>query len=130
VTRHPTLFLALLVLAGCATAPAVGPQQFVVYFETGADTLTPEAREVVGSAADAARAHPPGKITVEGHADGGTANDAALADKRALAVIAALSGDGVDANAIEKIPGAPAAGAAGVAAHQAIIGLIPQASAQ
>ena len=121
--RAGALALAAL-LASCATKPTE-PQRFAVYFETGGATLTDEGRQVVAQAASAARAHPPSRITVEGHADGGTTNDAALADRRAIAVIGTLVGDGVAATAIEKIPGAPSEGASGVAAHQVIIRLMP-----
>jgi outer membrane protein OmpA-like peptidoglycan-associated protein len=127
--RRPYLVLALLALAGCATKepaePAAGPQLFVVYFQTGAATLTPDATQIVATAAAAARERTPSKLIVEGHADGGTTNDAALADQRALAVMAALTGDGVDATAIEKNQGAPAAGVTGVDAHQVTIRLLP-----
>ncbi len=118
--------LAVLALAGCAAKPPPAElQQFVVYFETGATALTPEATKIIADAAAASREHTPAKIVVEGHADGGTANDAALADKRALAVMAALTGDGVDAKLLDKDQGAPATGVTGVGAHQVIIRLLP-----
>jgi outer membrane protein OmpA-like peptidoglycan-associated protein len=124
--RRASLLLALLALAGCAAKeePA-GPRQFVVYFETGTAALTQEGTQIVAGAAAAARDPAPSKIVVEGHADGGTTSDAALADKRALAVMAALTGDGVEAALIDKDQGAPAAGLSGVGAHQVIIRLLP-----
>jgi outer membrane protein OmpA-like peptidoglycan-associated protein len=115
---------ALALVAGCAQKPAE-PQNFVVYFETGEATVTPVAQQVLATAAAASHEHTPSKIVVEGHADGGTTNDAALADKRALAVIHVLTDDGIDANRIEKAQGTPPAGETGVAAHQVIIRFVP-----
>jgi outer membrane protein OmpA-like peptidoglycan-associated protein len=125
MTRSTFLALALATLvAGCGGKPAE-PQRFVIYFETGSVTLTREAKAIADAAAAAVREHGSGKVTVEGHADGGTTNDAELADKRALAVIAALTGDGVEAARIEKIQGVPTAGLTGVGAHQVLITLVP-----
>jgi outer membrane protein OmpA-like peptidoglycan-associated protein len=125
VIRRACLLLAVLAVAGCAAQKPAEPQQFVVYFQTGDASVTQEAQQVIAQAAAATRQHAPSKITVEGHADGGTSNDAALADRRAIAVMGALVRSGVNATAIEKTPGTPAAGATGVAAHQAIIRLMP-----
>ena len=115
---------ALAALAGCTNPPAE-PRNFVVYFQSGDANVTPEAQQVVANAASAMRDRPPTKIVVEGHADGGTTTDARLADQRALAVIHALAEDGVDANSIEKLQGAPPTGQTGVAAHQVIIRFVP-----
>jgi outer membrane protein OmpA-like peptidoglycan-associated protein len=87
--------------------------------------VTQEAHQVIANAATELRSHPPAKIVVEGHADGGTPADASLADQRAIAVIHALVDDGIDANKIEKLQGAPPAGETGVAAHQVIIRVVP-----
>jgi outer membrane protein OmpA-like peptidoglycan-associated protein len=125
VSRRLVLALGVLALAaGCAKKPAE-PQNFVVYFETGDANVTPVAQQVLATAATAAQDRPPAKIVVEGHADGGTTNDAALADRRALAVIHALTEDGIDANRIEKLQGTPPAGETGVAAHQVIVRFVP-----
>jgi OmpA family len=114
-------------VAACANpAPAPTPAagNFVVYFVTGDATVTPEAQLVVANAVAAAQGRPD-KLFVEGHADGGATTDAALADRRALAVMRALTAAGVDASRIVKEPGAPTPGEAGVAAHQVIIRFAP-----
>jgi outer membrane protein OmpA-like peptidoglycan-associated protein len=110
--------------AGCSTPPAE-PRNFVVYFETGDASVTPTAQQVIATVATATHEHAPSKLVVEGHADGGTTSDAALADQRAIAVIHALVEDGIDANSIEKLQGAPPEGQTGVAAHQVIIRFVP-----
>ncbi len=110
-------------LAACA-APAPAPANFVVYFQTGEASLTLEAWQVVANAAAAAKDRPD-KLVVEGHADGGATADAALADRRALAVMRALSDAGVDAGRVVKAQGAPTPGAEGIAAHQVLIRFVP-----
>ena len=112
-------------LVGCSNPPPAEPRNFVVYFRTGDATVTQEAHQVIANAATSMRTHPPAKIVVEGHADGGTTFDASLADQRALAVIQALVADGTDASSIEKLPGAPSPGETGLAAHQVIIRFMP-----
>ena len=92
--------LALLAaLAGCAgfrSGPAAeGP--FLVFFETGSATLTPEAREIVRQAAEAAEASPPDSIVVLGHAstEGTREANQTLSARRVRAVERALEQSGV-----------------------------------
>lgn len=126
--RRRTPFTAALALmaaiTGCSSRPAE-PQNFVVYFETGDATVTPVAQQVIATAAAAAHGHAAQKLVVEGHADGSATTDASLADQRALAVIHALTDDGVDAKSIEKAQGAPPPELTGLAAHQVIIRFVP-----
>ncbi len=121
--REFVTMLAGLV-AACANPAPPEARNFVVYFQTGDATVTPDARQVVANAAAAAR-NRPDKLVVEGHADGGATTDAELADRRALAVMRALTDAGVDAARIVKQQGAPPPGEAGVAAHQVIIRFAP-----
>jgi hypothetical protein len=107
----------LLCLAACAIG---APPQHVVFFPKGDASLTPDAQAVVGKIAVAARSNP-GKVIVEGYADGGKPQDAALADERATVVVHELVAAGVETGRIEKRPAAPAAGVTGVAAHQVTV---------
>jgi flagellar motor protein MotB len=107
----------LLCLAACATG---APPQYVVFFPKGDASLTPDAQAIVGQVATAARSKP-GKLIVEGYADGGKPQDATLADERATVVVHELAAAGIEAGRIEKRPAAPQAGVTGVAAHQVTI---------
>jgi outer membrane protein OmpA-like peptidoglycan-associated protein len=107
----------LLGLAACAT---VAPPQYAVFFPKGDAALTPDAQSVVVQIAEAARSNS-GKLIIEGKADGGTPQDAALADERATAVIRERAGAGVQNARMEKRPAAPAAGVTGVAAHEVTV---------
>jgi outer membrane protein OmpA-like peptidoglycan-associated protein len=104
----------LLCLAACSTGTA---PQHVVFFPKGDAALTSDAQAVVMEIATAARGNS-GKVIVEGKADGGTPQDAALADERANAVIRGLTALGVESGRVEKRQAAPPAGVTGVAAHQ------------
>ncbi len=104
-------------LGGCA-GHMTEPQNFVIYFPNDDATLTPEAQQIIATVAAAHKDMNPSRIAVEGRADGGTTHDADLADQRARVVIKGLADAGVDAAIIDKLPGAPPTGVAGVAAHQ------------
>ncbi|HUK58519.1 MAG TPA: OmpA family protein [Stellaceae bacterium] len=123
--RTFVMLLGVGAVAACtAPAPAPAPANFVVYFQTGGATLGPDARQIIANAVAAAKDRPD-KLLVEGHADGGATTDAALADRRALAVIRALTDAGLDAGRITKAQGTPAPGEEGVAAHQVLIRFVP-----
>ncbi|MDB5405964.1 MAG: hypothetical protein JWL84_876 [Rhodospirillales bacterium] len=107
----------LLGLAACATAT---PPQYVVFFPKGDAALTPDAQAIVAQIADAARGNS-SKLIVEGKADGGKPQDAALADERATVVVRELAAAGVENARMEKRPAAPAAGVTGVAAHEVTV---------
>jgi outer membrane protein OmpA-like peptidoglycan-associated protein len=127
MTRIPAVLALLAALAACmSTSPTPAPtaDNFVVYFQTGDASLTPEARQVVANVVAASKTRPD-KLVVEGHADGGTTTDATLADRRAAAVMRALTDGGIDATRVIKAPGAPAPGTEGVAAHQVLIHFTP-----
>jgi flagellar motor protein MotB len=107
----------LLCLASCAIG---APSPYLVFFPQADASLTPDAQAVVGQIATAARSNP-GKVIVEGYADGGKPQDAALADERATVVVRARAAAGIESGRIEKRPAAPAAGVTGVAAHQVTV---------
>jgi len=107
----------LLALAGCASEP----QKYLVFFQTDATVLTPEAQAVVAQIAQRNAAEHPARIIVEGQADGATSDETALADTRAARVATALSAAGVDAARIERRPGVPPQGAGGVAARKVLV---------
>ena len=117
--------VSVLVLFALVACMAPEPRSYFLFFPSGSAELTPEARQIVTTIAAAAKEQKAAKLAVEGHADGGTAADAALADKRATVVMAALVEGGVDARRIDKQPGAPPEGITGVAAHQVIVHLAP-----
>jgi hypothetical protein len=119
--------VSVLLLGGLAGCMMMTPQprNYFIFFQAGSADLTPEARQIVTTAATAANQQMSLKLAVEGRADGGTAADAALADKRATAVLEALAESGVGANRMAKQPGAPPEGVTGVAAHQVIVHLAP-----
>ncbi|HXP32007.1 MAG TPA: OmpA family protein [Stellaceae bacterium] len=122
--RRVAILLALLLAAQCASEPA-GPHRSTVFFETDDAAITPEGQQVVAQIAAEALRLNPSKIIVEGRADGGTPHDATLADQRAAAVMRALTAAGIDATRIEKRPSVPPPGWGGIAAHQAVITLLP-----
>jgi outer membrane protein OmpA-like peptidoglycan-associated protein len=79
--------------AAPAPAPkAVQPKEFLVFFDFDRAELTPEARDIVKSAADSAKASGAARIVLTGHADrAGPANyNLGLSQRRADAVKAEL----------------------------------------
>jgi outer membrane protein OmpA-like peptidoglycan-associated protein len=121
--RAISLALAMM-LIGCAAAPS---RQFVVFFGTNDDRLTPEAREIVAQVAATARGQQATKVAVAGYGDGegDAAQDAALAERRSAKVVQALTDAGVDARTIQKRPGVPPAAATGIPVHKVTVTLDP-----
>jgi outer membrane protein OmpA-like peptidoglycan-associated protein len=119
-----SIALSLVALAACSQRLAA-PRDFIVFFETDQAALTVEGQQIVVEIAANARALSPSKIVVAGHADGGTAHDAALADQRATSVMRALIDQGISAPRIEKQADAPPPERSGFAAHQVVIRLLP-----
>jgi len=89
-----------------APAPAPAPEpvsqapqcgNYIVFFEFDSDDLTPEAMNIIGLAANAAKQSGSCKITVTGHTDtsGSAAYNEALSKRRAQSVTTALVGDGI-----------------------------------
>ncbi len=115
---------AALLLAAC-TPRLEAPRQYSVYFESDRAVLTPEAEKVVVEIAGDAHRLGPSKIVVAGHADGGTAHDATLADQRASSVLKGLAEHGVAPAMLEKRSDAPTPGRTGVAAHEVIVRFLP-----
>ncbi len=76
-------------------APQCG--NYIVFFEFDSAELTPEAMNIIGLAASAARQSGSCKITVTGHTDtsGSQAYNENLSQRRAQSVAAALIGDGI-----------------------------------
>jgi outer membrane protein OmpA-like peptidoglycan-associated protein len=120
-----SLVVAVLLVALAACAPMSGPRQLDVFFMTNEASLTPDGQKVVTEIAKLAREGKPSRIIVEGQADGGAPSDAALADKRAGAVIDALVAAGVDAGRITKVAAPAPQGVTGVAAHKVAVQLLP-----
>lgn len=113
----------LFALAACAHLEQ--PRDYLVYFDNDSAALTTDGQRIVATIAAAAHDDAPSKILVAGRADGATAHDATLADQRAVAVMQALTQQGVPASEIEKQPDAPPSGISGVAAHQVVVTLLP-----
>lgn len=83
-----------------AQAPQCG--NYIVFFEFDSADLTPEAMNIIGLAANAAKQAGSCKITVTGHTDtsGSAAYNEALSKRRAETVSAALVDQGVDRSGI------------------------------
>jgi outer membrane protein OmpA-like peptidoglycan-associated protein len=112
------LLAALLSLATGARAQA---QDFVIIFGTGASQLTPEADAVVKLVAERAGEQHPASIAVAGYGDADNGEDSALAEKRAQAVIHALTEAGVSPGLIKEVPRAPPAAATGIPVHKVTV---------
>ena len=101
-------------LAGCV---ATGPDRYLVYFDEGSATISPQAQAVIADAASHASAGAR-SVRVEAHASrpGTPATNLNLSDARAAAVAAALARDGLAPTMIRKETlGASAAGDPSVA---------------
>jgi outer membrane protein OmpA-like peptidoglycan-associated protein len=83
--------------APAPAAPAAEPEQFIVYFPFDQDVITPQARDIIHSAAEYQR-RVGGQVSVVGHTDtsGSFAYNEALSERRSRAVREALAGEGVD----------------------------------
>lgn len=70
-----------------------------IYFDTGSDRIRPESTPTLKEIAAMLNDHADLKLTIEGHTDnvGNAASNQSLSEKRADAVVAYLSGQGIDA---------------------------------
>ncbi len=83
-------------------APVVSAREFMVFFDFDRSTLSPEAREIVAKAVDAARTTGSVHIIVTGHTDtvGSRSYNQRLSERRARAVKAEMIRDGFDGTMI------------------------------
>jgi OmpA family protein len=116
----PMLFLAIVPLVTDALAEA---RMFVVFFGTGQDRVTAEAEKVVTEIAAAAKATTGARLEVAGYGDDDQARDKDLAERRAQAVVRALTAAGVPQNRIATKPGVPPAEATGIPVHKVTVTL-------
>ena len=81
-----------------APAPVVSTREFMVFFDFDRSTLSPDAREIVAKAVDAAKTVGSVHITVTGHTDtvGSRRYNQRLSERRAAAVKAEMIRDGLD----------------------------------
>ncbi len=79
-----------------APAPVVTAREFMVFFDFDRSTLSPEAREIVAKAVDAAKQTGSVRIIVTGHTDtvGSRRYNQALSERRAMAVKREMMHDG------------------------------------
>jgi outer membrane protein OmpA-like peptidoglycan-associated protein len=124
VSRFFALIM-LTALAACTGSTLDQPRSYLVYFDNDSATITPDGQRIIGTIVTGIKDSAPSKVVVAGRADGSTAHDATLADQRAVAVMQALTQQGVSANKVEKEAGAPPSGVNGVAAHQVAVTLVP-----
>lgn len=71
-----------------------------IYFDTGSDRIRPESSPTLKEIVAMLNEHGDLKLTIEGHTDnvGNAASNQSLSEKRAAAVVAYLTGQGVDAS--------------------------------
>ena len=88
-----------------APAPVVTAREFMVFFDFDRSTLSPEAKEIVAKAVDAARQTGSVRIVVTGHTDtvGSRRYNQALSERRAAAVKAEMIRDGLNGTMIATI---------------------------
>lgn len=115
----------LTALAACSGTKLDQPRSYLVYFDNDSATITADGQRVIGTIVTGIKDNSPSKVVIAGRADGSTAHDATLADQRAVAVMQALTQQGVAASKLEKEAGAPPSGVTGVAAHQVAVTLLP-----
>jgi iron complex outermembrane receptor protein len=84
-------------------APAPAPRSYLVFFDFDKSDLTPQAREIVDTAAKNAEMAKITQLTVTGHTDtvGSDAYNMRLSRRRAESVAAQLERDGIASNEIE-----------------------------
>ncbi len=114
--------LLLAIVPFVADAVAEG-RMFVVFFGTGEDRVTAEAEKVVAEAAAIAKEKTDARLEVAGYGDDDQARDKDLAERRARAVVRALTAAGVPQNRIATKPGAPPAEATGIPVHKVTVTL-------
>ena len=71
-----------------------------IHFDTGKATIQPDSENILGQIVAMLQAHPDLKLSVEGHTDsvGNAAVNQTLSEKRAQAVVAWLTGKGINAS--------------------------------
>lgn len=86
-------------------APVVSAREFMVFFDFDRSTLSPEAREIVAKAVDAAKTVGSVHIMVTGHTDtvGSRRYNQRLSERRAAAVKAEMMRDGLSGTMIATI---------------------------
>jgi iron complex outermembrane receptor protein len=84
-------------------APALAPKSYLVFFDFNKSDLTPQATEIVDTAAKNAAAGKVAQLTVTGHTDtvGSDAYNMRLSRRRAESVAAELEKDGIASSEIE-----------------------------
>jgi outer membrane protein OmpA-like peptidoglycan-associated protein len=90
----------------CRSPVPQPPASFIVFFHFDSSDLTPEARQIVGQAAQKARSSHASTVTIAGYTDqaGSPHYNLHLADRRIAAVEQALVTDGVDPRLFLRIP--------------------------
>lgn len=84
-------------------ARPLAPRQFMLYFESGSDTLTPESERLVPQIIADVRGRPAPDLTVIGHTDttGDAATNVQLGMRRAMLVRDLLVASGLDAAQVD-----------------------------
>ncbi|HTW54334.1 MAG TPA: OmpA family protein [Stellaceae bacterium] len=106
----PAASAVLLFLAGCAPMPAapssVEDGRYLVYFDEFSAALSPDAQNVVGTAAQRAREVGAKSVLVQGRASatGSEAANQKLTETRTQVVYDALQKDGVNPTIIQQQP--------------------------
>lgn len=105
------VLLCALAMSGCATDPNEAgnsneARNYIVFFPYDADTLTPDARDIVLRAAAMAKAMKPARIELGGYiGQGPTARtDSALTARRFAAVEDTLAAEGIDRRLFVQMP--------------------------
>jgi OOP family OmpA-OmpF porin len=82
--------------------PVSVPRSFVVFFDAGKATLSPDAKRIISEASAAYRTHNAQLLTLSGHTDrvGVEASDSRLSLRRAIAVQRAFLAAGIPAKEI------------------------------
>ncbi|HTJ62332.1 MAG TPA: OmpA family protein, partial [Alphaproteobacteria bacterium] len=85
-----------------AQAPAAAPKSYLVFFDFNKSDLTPQAKDIVDTAAKNASATKVTQLTVTGHTDtvGSDAYNMRLSRRRAESVAAQLEKDGIASSEI------------------------------
>lgn len=90
-------------LGSAMEARPLAPQRFVLHFETGSDTLTPESQALVPEIVTLVRSRPAPDVTVIGHTDttGDAAANVQLGLQRATLIRDVLVSSGLDPARVE-----------------------------
>src|ERR1700739_2994477 len=86
-------------------APAPAPKSYLVFFDFNKSDLSPQAVQIVDTAAKNATAHKATQLPVTGHTDtvGSDAYNMRLSRRRAESVAAQLERDGLPSSCIESV---------------------------